>query len=56
MERQVINPWGWQDRHAFVQSVAVTGATRSLICAGQASMSPEGKALHPGDRRVLSPE
>ena len=52
MERQVVNPWTWQDRHGFAQAVAVTGATRVLVCAGQASMSPEGKTLHPGDLRA----
>jgi enamine deaminase RidA (YjgF/YER057c/UK114 family) len=52
MDRQVINLWSWQDRHAFVQAVAVTGATRVLVCAGQASVSPEGQTLHPGDLRA----
>jgi enamine deaminase RidA (YjgF/YER057c/UK114 family) len=51
LERRVVNPWPWQDRHAFVQGVAVSGASRVLVCAGQASMSPEGKTLHPGDMR-----
>jgi enamine deaminase RidA (YjgF/YER057c/UK114 family) len=52
MERQVVNPWAWQDRHGFVQAVAVTAATRVLVCAGQASTSPEGITLHPGDLRA----
>lgn len=52
MERSIINPWGWQDRHQFVQASVISGATRVLICSGQASMAPDGSTLHPGDLRA----
>lgn len=52
MERHVINPWGWQDKHQFVQANAISGATRMLICSGQASMAPDGSTLHVGDLRA----
>jgi enamine deaminase RidA (YjgF/YER057c/UK114 family) len=49
MERAVVNPWTWQDRFGFVQGNALTGAERLLLCAGQVSVDPDGKPLHPGD-------
>jgi hypothetical protein len=45
VEREIINPWGWQDRHQFVQASVISGATRMLICSGQASMAPDGQTL-----------
>ena len=42
MEREVINPWTWQDRFGFVQATKATGAEQVLHCA-----APE---FLPGDR------
>ena len=49
MERQIINPWRWQDEYGFVQANEVSDAQRVLYCAGQVSVDDEGNPLHPGD-------
>ena len=48
MESRVINPWTWQDRFGFVQAKEVTGAERTLFCAGQTSVDENGQPLHEG--------
>lgn len=48
-ERQIINPWAWQDRFGFVQAHAVDGAERTIYCAGQTSVDAEGNPIHEGD-------
>ena len=52
MERKIHNPWMWQDQFGFVQANEVSGAQRTLICAGQASVDAEGRPAHPGDMRA----
>ena len=52
MERQVINPWTWQDRFGFVQANKVTGAQEVLYCAGQTSVDQDGTPLHVGQMRA----
>lgn len=52
MERQVINPWTWQDEFAYVQAVEVTGASRTVYCAGQTSVDRDGTPLHADDMRA----
>ncbi len=49
MERQIINPWTWQDERGFVQANALTGAERIGFCAGQTSVDGEGAPVHRGD-------
>jgi enamine deaminase RidA (YjgF/YER057c/UK114 family) len=49
MEREIINPWAWQDQFGFVQANKVTGAERVLFCAGQTSVDADGRTLYPGD-------
>lgn len=49
MERQVINPWSWQDQHAFVQANQVSGASRTLLCAGQLSVDADGNPMNVGN-------
>lgn len=51
MEKQVINPWTWQDRFGFVQANRVTGAHQVLYCAGQTSVDGDGNPLHVGQMR-----
>lgn len=48
MEGRVVNPWSWQDRFGFVQAKEVTGADRTLYCAGQTSVDEEGRPLYEG--------
>ena len=51
-QRRVINPWTWQDQFSFVQANEVSGAQRTLICAGQGSVDAEGIPLHQEDMRA----
>jgi len=48
VEKQVINPWTWQDRFGFVQANNVSGADQVLYCAGQTSVDGDGNPLHAG--------
>ena len=52
LERQIINPWSWQDRFGFVQANAVTSAGRTIYCSGQTSMDADGNPIHEGDMRA----
>ncbi|MFD4672486.1 RidA family protein [Lentzea sp. NPDC058450] len=49
MERTPVNPWPWSAQLGYHQGEVVTGQTRTLYCAGQTSMSAEGKPEHAGD-------
>ncbi len=51
MVRRIINPWSWQDRFGFVHANEVTGAERTIFCAGQTS-NEDGRLAHPGDMRA----
>lgn len=44
-----VNPWDWADKYGFSQAVEVTGANRTLYCAGQTSVDAEGNPLHAGN-------
>jgi enamine deaminase RidA (YjgF/YER057c/UK114 family) len=52
MERQIINPWSWQDQIGFVQATQLRHPQRWLVCAGQAAVDEAGRPLHPGDLRA----
>ncbi|WP_109505784.1 RidA family protein [Nocardioides speluncae] len=49
MERTTVNPWPWSVELGYNQGEVVSGETRTLYCAGQTSMSGEGKPEHAGD-------
>ena len=49
MERQIINPWTWQDQFGFVQANQVSGVQRYLVCSGQTSVDADGTPVHVGD-------
>jgi enamine deaminase RidA (YjgF/YER057c/UK114 family) len=49
VELKAFNPWSWQDRFDFSQAIEVTGAQRTVYCAGQVSCDADGAPLHPGD-------
>ena len=51
MQQRKINPWKWQDKHAFSQAIEVSGSSRVLYCAGQASVDESGSPVHVGDMR-----
>jgi enamine deaminase RidA (YjgF/YER057c/UK114 family) len=43
------NPWTWQDRFQFSQSLAASGGERTIYLAGQVSADANGQLIHPGD-------
>lgn len=49
VEREIINPWSWQDQFGFVQAQAVNGAERTIYCSGQTSVDADGNPIHDGD-------
>lgn len=49
MSSKAVNPWKWQDPLHFAHGVEVSGASRILFLAGQTSVDPDGRAMHPGD-------
>jgi enamine deaminase RidA (YjgF/YER057c/UK114 family) len=49
VERQVINPWTWQDQFGYVQANSVSNGDCVIYCAGQASVDDEGHPIHEGD-------
>jgi enamine deaminase RidA (YjgF/YER057c/UK114 family) len=49
VERNVINPWSWQDQYGYVQANAVSGGSQVIHCAGQASVDGDGNPIHEGD-------
>ena len=51
MDQRKINPWKWQDQFAFSQGIEVSNASRTLYCAGQASVDDKGNPMHLGDMR-----
>ena len=42
MEKRIINPWKWQDKHSFVQAVEVKHVESTLYISGQTAISAEG--------------
>jgi enamine deaminase RidA (YjgF/YER057c/UK114 family) len=48
-QMKYVNPWDWQDKFGYSQAVEVTGATRTLYCAGQTSVDGEGNPMHAGN-------
>lgn len=42
MEKNITNPWLWQDARSYVQAVEVKNATSTLYCAGQAAIHADG--------------
>ena len=52
MNRQVVNPWTWQQRAGFVQANDVAGVQRTLYCAGVVSVDDDGAPQHAGDMQA----
>jgi enamine deaminase RidA (YjgF/YER057c/UK114 family) len=46
VQRRTVNPWSWQDSFGFSRAIGVSGAQRTIFCAGQASTDDEGKPVH----------
>jgi enamine deaminase RidA (YjgF/YER057c/UK114 family) len=49
MQIKPVNPWDWADKFGYSQAYEVTGATRTLYLAGQASVDTEGNPVHAGN-------
>lgn len=49
MNKNVINPWKWQDQFGFVQGIEISAMERILICSGQTSVDEEGCPIHTGN-------
>jgi enamine deaminase RidA (YjgF/YER057c/UK114 family) len=49
MEREIINPWQWQEQYGFVHGNKVSGVTSTLYLAGQIAADSDGNCLYPGD-------
>jgi enamine deaminase RidA (YjgF/YER057c/UK114 family) len=52
MQREIVNPWQWQDQYGFVQANSLTAPERVVLCAGQTSVDDQGTPLHAGDMRA----
>jgi len=44
MEKQIINPWQWQDARSYAQAVEIKQATATLYCSGQAAVHADGQS------------
>lgn len=44
MEKQVINPWQWQDQRSYVQAVEIKQAAATLYCSGQTAIDADGQS------------
>jgi enamine deaminase RidA (YjgF/YER057c/UK114 family) len=42
MEKNIINPWSWQDARNYVQAVEVKNVEGTLYVSGQTAISDEG--------------
>jgi len=42
MEKQLINPWDWQDSRNYVQAVEVKNVESTLYVSGQTAINSEG--------------
>jgi len=50
MEKNIINPWSWQDARNYVQAVEVKNIEGTLYVSGQTAISDEGISSN-GDMR-----
>ncbi len=44
MEKQISNPWKWQNERSYVQAVEVRKAEGTLYVSGQTAISADGKS------------
>ena len=49
MDKQQINPWGWQDAAGFSQAWRVDGAHSIVFVSGQAPISADGQLVGEND-------
>jgi len=51
MEKNIFNPWQWQDQRGYAQAVEVKAVQSTLYCAGQAAVHADGTSST-GDMRT----
>lgn len=49
MEKEIINPWSWQDNLGFVHGNKITDAKNLFFLSGQTASDENGECLFPGD-------
>lgn len=49
MQREIINPWQWQEKYGFVHANKVMDATTTLYLAGQTATDEHGRYAYPDD-------
>ena len=49
MNRQIINPWTWQENFGFSQAVLVEAPSQTMYVAGQGPIDADGNLVHEGD-------
>ncbi len=49
MQKQVINPWNWQQAQGWSWGIETRAAERVLYCSGQVATDEQGRVLHRGD-------
>ena len=49
MNRQIINPWTWQESFGFSQAVLVEAPSQTMYVAGQGPIDADGHLVHEGD-------
>jgi len=49
MQRDIINPWTWQEAYGFVHANKVSGSSELLFLAGQTASDDQGHTLHAGN-------
>ncbi|RAK00440.1 enamine deaminase RidA (YjgF/YER057c/UK114 family) [Larkinella arboricola] len=53
MEKNIINPWSWQDARNYVQAVEVKNIEATLYVSGQTAISDEGISSNENMRSQL---
>jgi enamine deaminase RidA (YjgF/YER057c/UK114 family) len=48
MQRDIINPWTWQEAYGFVHANKISGSGELLFLAGQTASDDQGHTLHAG--------
>jgi enamine deaminase RidA (YjgF/YER057c/UK114 family) len=49
MQREIINPWTWQEALGFVHANKVSGNGEMLFLSGQTASDAAGHTMYPGD-------
>jgi enamine deaminase RidA (YjgF/YER057c/UK114 family) len=49
MQREILNPWTWQEAYGFVHANKVSGSGELLFVAGQTASDANGQTLHVGN-------